>query len=453
MGVAKERIYTMADQQQSTSHLKSKQRHLLETGFASAVMGAMIGGLIGWSFDETVIGIIAGALYFAVAETVTDALRAPGEFKPLVHRIIGSTLFVAALTALIMGVFGSMSYTLLGLIIGALVGLFGLGPRKFLLGIGVGAQVGVAYPLIADNPQPALAGGVIVLAYRLLILIIFPNTSPFQIMGERVPAADLKYVVPYSTFEAQVGVDYMERLAGELNGKLEHNPAGAGLVESLDTLRGPHFDPSRVAPEIRDFYEHTSKYKLSIVPEWNALMQAPFWIFKTFVAQPIGQANLPFNMQEAQRGIVSSIDMITLGHDPEHIETIRAWIRSFEATGEAIYVGIYTVLRHEDVGYVSVGFPLPAGNFSATLLPYNNRGNGLLLRTRDTGYSFTGHYLSVISSEDRTMTTAKLIYMDEAIDVYLENGRLCTDHSFYFGGFKFLTLHYTINEKNLLSER
>jgi hypothetical protein len=178
-------------------------------------------------------------------------------------------------------------------------------------------------------------------------------------------------------------------------------------------------------------------------------MQAPFWVFKTFVAQPIGQANLPFNMQEAQRGIVSSIDTITLGQDPEHIETLRAWIRSFEATDEAIYVGIYTVLRHEDVGYVSVGFPLPAGNFSATLLPYNNRGDGLLLRTRDTDYSFTGHYLSVMSPEDHTMTTAKLIYMDEAIDVYLENGGLHTDHSFYFGGFKFLTLHYTIHEKNL----
>ena len=367
----------MADQQQSISHLKSKQQHLLEAGFASAVMGAIIGGLIGWSFDKTVIGIIAGALYFAVAETVTDALRAPGEFKPLIHRIIGSTLFVAALAALITGVFGGISYTLLGLIIGAPVGLFGLGPRKFLLGIGLGALVGIAYPLITDNPQPALAGGVIVLAYRLLTLIIFPNTSPFQIMGERVPAAHLKYVVPYSTFEAQVGVDYMERLAGELKGKLEHNPTGAGLVESLDTLRGPYFDPSRVAPEIRDFYEHTSNYKLSIVPEWNVLMQAPFWVFKTFVAQPIGQANLPFNMQEAQRGIVSSIDTITLGQDPEHIETLRAWIRSFEATDEAIYVGIYTVLRHEDVGYVSVGFPLPAGNFSATLLPYNNRGDGL----------------------------------------------------------------------------
>jgi hypothetical protein len=50
---------------------------------------------------------------------------------------------------------------------------------------------------------------------------------------------------------------------------------------------------------------------------------------------------------------------------------IRGWIRTFADSGRPIYVGIYTSFRHEDRGYVSVGFPIPGANFTATLEPRN----------------------------------------------------------------------------------
>ncbi len=46
---------------------------------------------------------------------------------------------------------------------------------------------------------------------------------------------------------------------------------------------------------------------------------------------------------------------------------VRGWIRSFADDDEPIYVGIYTTYRHEGRGYVSVGFPVPQGSFTATL--------------------------------------------------------------------------------------
>jgi hypothetical protein len=107
-------------------------------------------------------------------------------------------------------------------------------------------------------------------------------------------------------------------------------------------------------------------------------------------------------------------------------------------------VGIYTVIRHEETGYVSVGFPLPEANFTATLMPFNNRGSGLLLKTADTGSTFPGHYLSDIDEEDGTITTLALPTMDEQIDVFVEQGQLKTEHRFYLSGSRFLTLHYTI---------
>ena len=66
-------------------------------------------------------------------------------------------------------------------------------------------------------------------------------------------------------------------------------------------MRGPTFDPGQVDPLIREFYEHTTRFKLSIVPVWKLWMKPLFWLYKQMVAQQMGQANLPFNQEEAQR--------------------------------------------------------------------------------------------------------------------------------------------------------
>ena len=115
--------------------------------------------------------------------------------------------------------------------------------------------------------------------------------------------------------------------------------------------------------------------------------------------------------------MVSFIDRIDYGgHEPgDPIETLRVWVRAYEDTDQAIYVGIYTVLRHEGTGYISVGFPLPEANFTATLMPFNNRDSGLLLRTKDTGSRFTGHYISDVDNEENRLTTLELTTMDAVV--------------------------------------
>ncbi len=113
--------------------------------------------------------------------------------------------------------------------------------------------------------------------------------------------------------------------------------------------------------------------------------------------------------------------------------------------GEPIYVGIYTVIRVDEVAYVSVGFPLPAGNFSATLQPFNNRGDGLLLRSH-TDRALPGHYLSLVE-EGGLLTTLQLVAFGEEIDVFVEGEAFKTEHRFTLGNVGFLTLHYDIIRK------
>ncbi len=421
---------------------KRKTNSTLWAGVFGAIMGAITGAIIGASLagsDGAWIGALLVGLYLAVVEAITDYTRTPASLKPWLHRTISSTLFGAAIGA----VLGSVLPPLLtGLLMGVFIGLMGFGPRKLLTGVLLGLGLGLLAATALPMPSAAL-GGLIVLGYRLLLALLFHDTEPLQVTAEGVPWEEARYVVPYEAHSAFIGPDYMQTLAQETGGHFARNRDGIGLVETIDDLRGPYFDPARIDPRIRDFYEHTSNYKLVIVPQWQPVMRPFYRLFKQSIAQQIGQANLPFDIEEAQRGIVSRIDTIDYETD-SHVETLRGWIRMFEATGEAIYVGIYTVLRYEDIGYISVGFPLPESNFTATLLPYNHDGGHLLLTTRDTGLHFPGHYISDIDNDTGALTTLKLPTFGEEIEVYLKDGQLKTDHRFYIGGFRFLTLFYSI---------
>jgi hypothetical protein len=206
-------------------------------------------------------------------------------------------------------------------------------------------------------------------------------------------------------------------------------------------LDGPRFDADGVHPLIREFYEHTSRFRLSIIPEWRRWMKPGYELFKRVIAEPLGQAAIPSNIEEAQRGMVSTIDTIDL--DDDEVIDIRGWIRTFADSGKPIYVGIYTSFTHEDRGYVSVGFPIPGANFTATLEPRNTGAHDLLLTSRSE-LVFPGHYLSSVDSERDALTVLKLLSFEEQIHVYVADGELKTDHSFYLAGQRFLTLHYEI---------
>ncbi len=457
----------------SESQTKPVKSSAVAAGIGGAVYGGIAGALIGYSFSGSGawaggvwIGAIAGALYSGIAEAVTDIRRKPGELKPLWHRLIGAILMGAAFAVVVSLIFENASSFVIAVVTGLFIGLMGFGPRKLALGASIGFLVGLLVHYTVQDANPAMIGGLVVLLDRLALMLVFKDTEPVQVKGERVPAEDMKYVVPFAARTKYIGSDYAATLARESDGTFKRNIEGIGIVESLDALRGPTFDPNQVAPLIREFYEHTSRFKLTIIPEWNPFIQPLFWAFKTFVAQKIGQANLPFNIKDAQRGMVSYIDTIdyqvvgdsnAAEQSPRPEQTLRVWIRAYQDSGEAIYVGIYTIVRHEDIGYVSVGFPLPEANFTATLLPFNNRGDGLLLTTRLTspsfqgsrflGSQFPGHYLSGIDEDDVSLTTLELTTMDEEIDVFVASGELRTEHRFFFSGSRFLTLHYTIERQ------
>ena len=61
------------------------------------------------------------------------------------------------------------------------------------------------------------------------------------------------------------------------------------IVASLDNLAGPDFDPGTVAPQVREFYEHTTRFALDIVPEWRTWVRPGYLLYSSLVARPLGQ--------------------------------------------------------------------------------------------------------------------------------------------------------------------
>jgi hypothetical protein len=422
---------------------RSRSGRLFDSLIWGVALGAASGAVLGDAIEGmgAGAGAVLGAALYAPAEALTSMSRGAAEIKPLWQRIFSSVLLMALFGWLLGLIYGPDEPLVTAIISGVLLGLLGLRPLKAVLGLLLGAVLGGAFRAVDADLEPALVAAAVTFAYRVVAAIAYRDRPLVRVMAEEVPASELRYVVPFEARSRYVGADYVEQLAKLRGGTFHRNPPDVGILASLDSLDGPTFNAGRVHPLIREFYEHTSRFRLSIVPEWRRWMKPGYEVFKRLVAEPLGQAAIPSNIEEAQRGMVSTID--TIARDGNEEIDIRGWIRTFADSGKPIYVGIYTSFRHEDRGYVSVGFPIPSANFTATLLP-SNVGEHDFLLTSKTELPFPGHYLSSVDSERDALTVLKLLYFQELISVYVADGELKTDHSFYLAGQRFLTLHYEV---------
>ncbi|WP_230687254.1 hypothetical protein [Catellatospora vulcania] len=407
----------------------------------SVVLAALIGAVAGaagaasWGPWAMAAGAVAGGLLLGLVDVLARARQRPGEIPALWSRIVMSAALAApcgwALAAL-----GANSL-LVGVITGGVAGLLGIRPHKVALGPLVGAALGWA---MAGVPGAILAA-VTVAAFRVLSALLFRDPQ-VSMLAEQVDPARLPFVVPLAARTRYVGTGYVADLAADLGGEYRPDHPDVGIVASLDELAGPGFDPAGVDPLVREFYEHTTRFTLDIEPRWRAWVRPGYLLYRNLVARPLGQANVPMNQRETQRGVRSRIDTVSV----DGAITVRGWIRSFADTDEPIYVGVYTTYRHDGRGYVSVGFPLPQASFTATLEPRARPGGGLVLTSRSR-LDQPGHYLSFVDPADGRLTTAAVHGFAEDLDVYVQDGQLRAEHAFRVFGLPFLVLHYRISRK------
>ncbi len=409
-------------------------------GFAASIGGIAGASLAAHHGIRSAAGAaLVGAIGLGASEAVARARQREGDIPALGQRIAVSAALAAPVGWLAEQVAGAGPRTV-GTATGAAVGAMGLRPQKVAMGPLVGVVVG---EVLGRRSSPAaVVASSTVLAYRSLSALVFRDAQ-LSLLAERVPAADLPFVVPRPARSRYVGTAYVRDLAEELGAQYTADAPDTGIVASLDALAGPDLDPGQVDPLVREFYEHTTRFALDIEPEWRLWVRPGYLLYRTLVARPLGQANIPMNQREAQRGIRSRIDTVS---GVDGVTSVRGWVRSFADDDEPIMLGIYTTYTYGDTGYVSVGFPVPEGSFTATLAPRSRPDRGLTLTSR-VHDGQAGHYLTYIDTAADELTALAVPGFEEQLDVYVDNGALRAEHRFWVFGFPFLTLHYRIARK------
>jgi hypothetical protein len=441
----------------------------------ASVIGAVAGlALTGHRGGRrALLGALAGAAGLGAVEAAARARQRPDEIPALWARIAMSGALAAA-AGWVAGAAGAGTAPV-GTAAGAAAGALGLRPQKVALGPVVGAAAGlgfaartartartawtarashaaqVANPARPGRPASRLESGAAaagaaataVAGFRVVSALLFRDPQ-VSLLASQVPADSAPFVVARASRTRYVGTGYLADLAAVLGGEYTADVADIGIIDSLDELAGPGFDPRAADPLVREFYEHTTRFTLDIVPEWRLWVRPGYLLYLTLLARPLGQASVPMNQRAALRGVRSRIDTVTGA--PGAPPVIRCWIRSYADTGDPIYVGIYTAYRLEGRGYVSVGFPLPQASFTATLEPRPRPGGGLVLDSRGATAQ-SGHYLTYIDPETSELTVLAVRGFAERLDVYTDAGELRAEHAFAVFGIPFLVLHYRIHRK------
>ena len=261
-----------------------------------------------------------------------------------------------------------------------------------------------------------------------------------RLTGKRIRKSEAPWLDCVLGEPGVIGTGVYQRIAEEE--KLEvSQPPDAGLIPSFESLRGPSFDPERVDPRIRHFYEHTALYKLEVWSEVYFAGKFVLWLLVEFISRRMDQLNFPISSLEVAKGMTSEI--VQLREPASGRLAYTGWLRRFRATGKVIYAGLYSVSQvpGEANPCVKVTFPC-FGSSSVYLRPcvYADGTFGLV----STGAAFgrSGFYRLVESGADH-WRVRNFKTLHEIFHVYAdEDGVLRTDHEITFVGLTILRLHY-----------
>jgi hypothetical protein len=99
--------------------------------------------------------------------------------------------------------------------------------------------------------------------------------------------------------------------AARVGGSVAANRSDAGLVADMSALDGPGFNAADLAPAVRDFYEHTSSYRLEVWTGWRPLFWSGGELVARYVGRRVEQLALPMRPLDSAQGMDSTITVIT----------------------------------------------------------------------------------------------------------------------------------------------
>jgi hypothetical protein len=191
-----------------------------------------------------------------------------------------------------------------------------------------------------------------------------------RVTGRRVRRADAPWLDCPLGDSVLIGTGIYDRIAREHDLEPSLVP-DAGLIADFAALRGPSFDPDRVHPRVRHFYEHAAQYQLEAWSDVALIGKFFLWLLVEFISQRMDQLNFPISPLEMAGGMTSQIIQLRATGTGQVVYT--GWLRKLKSSGLVMFAGIYSLARipGEDNPCVKVTFP-DRGSANVYLRPINH---------------------------------------------------------------------------------
>jgi hypothetical protein len=264
--------------------------------------------------------------------------------------------------------------------------------------------------------------------------------------GRTVRKIDVPWLLGPIGSDGEIGERPYHMVAQQEGLTIDRDTADAGLVPDFDVLAGPGFDVTKTDPDVRRFYEHTSRYELDVWSETRFPGRLFLWLIVSTVSRSMNQLNFPVFGLETSRGMTS--DVLPL-RDASGRTVHTGWQRRLLGSGRIIYSGFYTTVQPP--GWpsrcVKVVFPVPRGSATVVLRPEFGAGGRFRLVSTGKRFGDPGFY-RVLDLDPEHLKVRHLKTLREQFEVYRdEQGVLRCDHQVRFLGITMLRLHYRIRSR------
>lgn len=224
---------------------------------------------------------------------------------------------------------------------------------------------------------------------------------------------------------------------------IERKARDGGLVPSFEQLRSPTFDPAKVHPLVREFYEHTTAFAMDVWSRVYFPASIAMWLLVKTISRQVNQLNFPLSPLDTARGMVSEIISM---RRPDGSVRYTGWFRTLAQDDNVLYTGFYMTEVSPTLGVpcVKVVFPMPNGNATVVLRPEAAPDGALILDSSGRRFGDAGFYRMQKSGADK-LRVWQITTLKEHFRVFVdETGTLRCDHNVRFLGLPVLSLHYKI---------
>jgi hypothetical protein len=241
-----------------------------------------------------------------------------------------------------------------------------------------------------------------------------------------------------------VGPDFFDR-----SGAIDTDRVVRGQLGSLDDFGHRSFEPSRVHPAVRDFYENTAAYELHVEPDWHVPFRIGGRIFAVIARRMLGNLELPTERGANPDDLVATrLFGVRADRDGRAGGMPRGYVRTLASGGSvrANYVAVYsTHVTASGETLLSSAFPLPFSSLLGVLRFDDGppaRAGSLTLSSRPRAGEGP-------SDEGMFLVTALLpplrLPVNEQLEVWFD-GELRARHDVHVLGLHAFTLSYTMSK-------